>query len=112
MWQGPLPNPEALEHYGRIDESFPARVIAMAERQALHRQENETRRAKAASRDSLLGIVAGLLIALAGLGVCAYLAMHGHDEVAGIIGGSTLLGMVTVFVVGKKRSQASDGAAT
>jgi hypothetical protein len=51
--------------------------------------------------DRMAGIVSGFLIGVIGLGVAAYLSMHGHDTVAGIIGGTTVVGLVSVFVIGQ-----------
>lgn len=51
--------------------------------------------------ERLAGIVAGLIIGVVALGVSAYLALEGHDVVAGIIGGTTVVGLVGAFVVGK-----------
>lgn len=54
--------------------------------------------------DRMAGIVSGFLIGIIGLGVAAYLSMHGHDWVAGVIGGSTVLGLVSVFVIGQVKA--------
>jgi type IV secretory pathway TrbD component len=54
--------------------------------------------------DRMAGIASGFLIGIIGLGVSAYLAMHGHDWVAGVIGGSTVLGLVSVFVIGQVKA--------
>ncbi len=47
----------------------------------------------------------GLMIGLTGLIVSLVLAYLGHDAVGGIIGGSTLVGLVTVFVVGRTKQR-------
>jgi len=36
------------------------------------------------------------------MGIAAWLAAIGHDTVAGIFGATTVVGLVTVFVIGKK----------
>lgn len=56
--------------------------------------------------DRMAGIVSGLLIGIIGLGVAAYLSMHGHDAVAGVIGGTTVVGLVSVFVIGQIKAPA------
>lgn len=43
----------------------------------------------------------GFVIALAGFGLSLALALLGHPWAASIIGGTTLTGLVAVFVIGK-----------
>lgn len=43
----------------------------------------------------------GLCIGLAGLCVAAFLGFSGHDWLAGVIGGTTLVSLVAVFVLGR-----------
>jgi hypothetical protein len=53
--------------------------------------------------ERLLGILAGLFIGSSALYASYRLAMAGHDWVAAIIGGTTVVGLVSAFVVGIKR---------
>jgi uncharacterized membrane protein len=46
----------------------------------------------------------GLVIGCASLYAAYLLAMAGHDVVAGLIGGTTVVGLVTAFVVGSKKA--------
>jgi uncharacterized membrane protein len=46
----------------------------------------------------------GLVIGGASLYAAYMLAMAGHDVVAGVIGGTTVVGLVTAFVVGSSKS--------
>jgi fructose-specific phosphotransferase system IIC component len=46
----------------------------------------------------------GLVIGCTSLYVAYSLAMAGHDLVAGVIGGTTVVGLVTAFVIGSKKS--------
>lgn len=54
--------------------------------------------------ERMAGLVFALLIAVVGLGASVYLAMNGHDVTASILGGGTLVGIVTAFVAGRKQS--------
>lgn len=59
--------------------------------------------------ERLLSMFSGLAIGLAALGIAGYLALHGSQWVAGVIGGTTVVGLVTVFVVGNRaRNTAAD----
>lgn len=53
--------------------------------------------------ERLLGIFAGLSIGCSALWASYALAMNGHDIVAGIIGGTTVVGLVSAFVFGVKQ---------
>ena len=50
------------------------------------------------------GLLCGFSIALIGLGLAAYLALHDREITAGIIAGGTLVGIVAVLVQGRKIS--------
>ncbi|WP_143694856.1 hypothetical protein [Variovorax sp. JS1663] len=53
--------------------------------------------------ERLLGIVAGLVIGFCALYASYHLAMANHDAVAGVIGGTTVVGLVSAFVIGVRR---------
>jgi tetrahydromethanopterin S-methyltransferase subunit B len=53
--------------------------------------------------ERMAGIVAGLIIGFTALYASYHLAMAGHDAVAGIIGGTTVVGLVSAFVIGVRR---------
>ncbi len=74
--------------------------MEMAQRQAAHRQELEKIAMKGGSRDSLLGILVGGLIGLAGLGGSAYALLNGVGWPATSLGGVSLVSLVGVFVYG------------
>ncbi|HEV8538853.1 MAG TPA: DUF2335 domain-containing protein, partial [Bacteroidota bacterium] len=50
-----------------------------------------------------LGQFLGFIVAIAFLAAAYSLGMNGHEWLGGIIGGTTLTGLVTVFVIGKKK---------
>lgn len=52
--------------------------------------------------ERMAGLVFALLIAIAGLWSAVYLSMKGHDVTASVIGGGTLVGLVTAFIAGRK----------
>lgn len=104
---GPLPSPEDFAQYGETLTDAPNRILAMAERQAEHRMALE----KMAVGSQLSQSRTGQFLA-AGLGVvcvtaATFLSMYGHEAVAGVLGGTTVLGLVTTFIVGRS-SQKED----
>jgi len=42
------------------------------------------------------------IIALVSLGITCYLALDGHETTAGILAGTTIIGLVSVFIYGKR----------
>ena len=59
---GPLPSPDILEQYNKIEPGTANRIISMAEKQAEHRQQLEKRIVTADIRDSFLGIICAFLL--------------------------------------------------
>ena len=99
-FSGPLPHPSLLKQYDEVHPGFAERIIAMAEKQAKHRQDLESRVIDSDIRNSRLGLHYGLIIGLCaviGGSVCIIL---GHQIGGSIIGGTGLTGLVGVFVYG------------
>ncbi len=55
------------------------------------------------------GQVFGFILGLFGIASAVYLAVNGHDTVAGIFGTTTIVGLVAVFVIGRKQQQENRG---
>lgn len=73
----------------------------MAEEEASHTHTMERNALAAARSESKYGQVFGLIIGISALSVSAYALFLGHSTAAGIIGGTTVVGLVAVFVTGK-----------
>jgi uncharacterized membrane protein len=58
--------------------------------------------------ERMAGILSGLAIGGGALYGSVYLAMAGHDAVAAIIGGTTVVGLVSAFVIGVRRKPPTD----
>ena len=58
--------------------------------------------------ERIAGLVAGTLISCLGMGAATFLALNGQFTVACVIGGGTLVGLVTVLVQGKKSAKPDD----
>jgi uncharacterized membrane protein len=106
-----------MKGYGKIDPTFPDRIMRMAEQQGQHRREMEASLLQAdLSNESAdqserrLGQVFALVVAVAGLVATIWLASLKQPWVAGVVGGGTLVSLVTVFVLGR-RSTARDSHA-
>lgn len=77
-------------------------VKDQTEQEAVHRRKRVTRVDTFILIERLSGLIAGSLISCFGLLTAAYLALHDQAVVAGVLGGGTLVGLVTVLVQGKK----------
>ncbi len=104
-FSGILPPPQLLEHYEQILPGLAERIVSLAERQSAHRISMEGKVVGGQVWESRIGQVCGLIIALVGLGLGAYLGMNGHETLGGVIGGTPLAGLVGVFVYGKKQQK-------
>lgn len=112
QFRGPLPPPAALERYDRLLPGAAERILRMAEQEqaAGHRFASDAVGVTAA--ETKRGQSFGLVAALAALGVTAYLGFLGHAFAASVVGGTTVVGLATVFAIGRRRAPTSrDGPA-
>lgn len=79
--------------------------MRMAENQSNHRIKIENEVILGQVKQSGRGQTFGLIIAFGALTSSVVLAMFGHDTVACIIGGGTVIALVSVFVIGKKEQK-------
>ena len=77
----------------------------MAENQGTHRISLESSVVKSQLTQSGRGQLLGFAISIICLIATVWLALNNHDTVAAIVGGTTLVGLVTVFVLGKKEQK-------
>lgn len=98
---GPLPAPEVLAGYGYIDESFPNRIVTMAEENARTGRRTAERAQTFTLVERIAARAFGFAFACSAIGGAIYLALQGHDAVAGIIGGTTVAGVVAALIKGK-----------
>lgn len=77
----------------------------MAEKQSDHRMELEKSTIRRQLNQSGIGQILAFLVSLGCIGASSWLAVEGHDAVAGVIGGTTVVGLVSVFIYGKVAQQ-------
>lgn len=103
-WSGPLPSPDRLAQFNEVVPGAAERILAMAELEATHRREMERDALEADARIHRFGQVSAFTVALACIAAAVWLAMHGHDWVAGVLGGTTLTTVVLAFLRRDKRA--------
>ncbi len=79
----------------------------MAEANNLNRIEVIRETSKAEIRETLLGQIFAFLIALGALTVSGILGYVGESMASSVIGGTTIVGLVTAFIQGRKESSDS-----
>lgn len=107
-FSGPIPHPELLRKYDEVQLGFAERIVSMAEKQLEHRIKCESAVVNGSVSESKRGQNYGLVISLLFLIASVFLGYFGHDWLAGVIGGGTLIALVTVFVSGHKSKEESN----
>jgi uncharacterized membrane protein len=73
----------------------------MAESDAAHQREIEFAALQAAAAEAKRGQIFAFIIGSAALGAAMLALAMGSPTVAGVIGGTTVVGLVSVFVIGR-----------
>ncbi|MGJ7453816.1 DUF2335 domain-containing protein [Sphingomonas parapaucimobilis] len=98
---GPLPPARELASYKAIDASFAERIMQMAEREQAMRHAMPSEFMKREYTLKARGQHYALALAICILLFAAYLAYLGDTAVAGRVAIGTLVGIVSIFVIGK-----------
>jgi len=105
---GPIPSADEMAKYKSIDPELINRIVSLAEREAANRHKMESTALTANIEISdkhfserRLGQKFGFGIGALGLICSVILAMIGAETTASIVGGSTVLGLVGIFVTGQ-----------
>ena len=105
--QGPLPHWQDLEKYAHIIPNGADRIMSMAEKQQAHRMTLETKAIVEQLLQSKLGQIFGLLIGLTAIVGGVFCILQGHEWSGAFLGGGGLTGLVSVFVLGRKKQSKS-----
>lgn len=101
-YSGPIPHPDLLLGYEKVIPGSADRILIMAEKQSNHRIEIEKYVIENQQKQSRLGQIFAFILAIIGLSIGTILAILGRELVASIIFGTTILGLVAVFISGKQ----------
>lgn len=106
---GPLPPPAIVEQYNRAAPDGANRIFLMAEREQEHRQKMQEKLVEAQVRDmqedrkeKRLGQIFGLAIGLFSIAAGSVTAARGAQVPGALIGSSGVVGLVSVFVIGRR----------
>lgn len=98
---GPLPSPSTIQHYDAVVPGAAERILQMAEREAAFSHEISFQALNIEADERKRGQVFGLAIGIGCLLFGGAGLLLGYPWVAGIAVGSTMGGLVTVFVTGR-----------
>ena len=101
-FSGPIPPPELLKQYNDIISDGADRIVSMAENQSKHRMDLEKSVITEELKQSKRGQIFGLTLVIFCIILAFILSMTNHETVAGILAGSTVVSLATVFVIGKQ----------
>lgn len=103
-YQGPLPPPQMLAQYGAVVPDSPERIIRLLEKQTDHRIAMETALVRGQVSSTSRGQFMAFGLSVFFGCVAAWLGYHNHDWLAGVIAATTIVGLATVFVLGRRAS--------
>ena len=101
-FSGPIPPPDILKGYNSVIKEGAERIMRMAELQSAHRIQLEDLAIREGIKQSKRGQNYGFILGLVGLGLSAILASLGHEPTAIALATPTIVGLVAVFVYGKR----------
>jgi uncharacterized membrane protein len=98
IYQGLLPPPEMLEHYGRIYPELPEKLTQLAIDEAKHRHYCEKKTTRAFSRSAILGMVFAFLSVIIVSFLVYYALTLGYPTQAATIATGVIVALAGVFV--------------
>jgi uncharacterized membrane protein len=102
LYSGPIPPASEMKKYEDIQPGMADRILAIAERQAQHRQKMEADVVQRNLRDQRLGIVFAFFITLGTLFVATLCVRWGHEIIGGFIGSSGIGSIIMAFIYGTR----------
>lgn len=107
-YHGPVPRASEMAKYEEVLPGSADRIISMAEREQTGQLALQERTLDAEIADRLLerrerrwGQGLGTTVVLAALGATVYLGTHGAEGAAKVLGGTVIVGLAAVFVIGR-----------
>ncbi|EDN70439.1 conserved hypothetical protein, membrane [Beggiatoa sp. PS] len=98
---GPIPPPEILQRYDQIIQGAAERIFVMAEEDAKHQHEIEKTALNLAAAEVKRGQAYGLIIGILAFVTSMVALVLGSEKTAMALGGTTVVGLVAVFVTGR-----------
>ncbi|MBI3249239.1 MAG: DUF2335 domain-containing protein [Deltaproteobacteria bacterium] len=100
-FSSPIPPPAILEEYDRVIPGAAERILKMAEADVQYQRDITFAALNSEVAEKKRGQVLGFLIGNLALVVTGAALYLGYPDVASILGGTTLVGLVSVFAIGR-----------
>ena len=107
---GPLPPPSMFGQYESVLKGGAERIMTMAEQEQSHRIHWETTALEASARDATRGQWLGFVVSIVCIASAVSLAMSGHELVAAILAGTSVVSLVGRFVEGRSSVKSNSDA--
>ena len=104
-YSGPIPPPNLLQAYENIVPGLADRIMKLTENQSNHRIQIESIVIPNREKQSTRGQIFAITIGLFGLACATFLIYTDHDTAGTIIGGTTLVSLVSAFLFGSRGQQ-------
>lgn len=101
QFSGPIPPPSILGDYDQVVPGAAERILIMAEKNADHQREMEKTALNEGVKATKRGQLYGLIIGLTAFLTVMFTSWIGCEKAASIVGGTTVVGLVAVFVIGR-----------
>lgn len=108
MYSGPLPSPAMLQGYENTHKGLADRIVAMAEKEQLHRHNLEGRSVQGSISKDKRGQRYALLVTCLVTAIGGSLIYMGHPVWGSIYGGATLVALVGLFLGHKNKRKVKD----
>jgi uncharacterized membrane protein len=106
MRSGPMPDAEELARYESVVPGAAERIMKTYEAQVAHRHYLERITVESGVSRSRQGLVAGFIISMTAMVITVIALLTGHEIAGTVIGGGSLVGLVTVFFTGRAQQRA------
>lgn len=100
-FSGPLPHPDILREYEALCPGSARKIINHAIGQSSHRMESEKAYILSQIRKELRGQWMAFVLVIVLISAAVFVTIQGHPWVGGVISGTTIVSIVSVFVLGK-----------
>ncbi len=98
-----LPPPEFIHQYEQILPGSFDRILKLVEQEADHRRTLEAQQLRSEISETRVGQWMAFVVAIFTIGVGAYTALYGAQIPGALIGSGGVIGLVTVFIYGRRR---------
>lgn len=114
-FMGPLPPPEMLQAYKDIDERVFDFILTAANEERRHRHQEDDRDcaideyvARARNHRAFTGQILGFIVSISVIAFGVFLTLRGHPKWGAVVVLTTIVGLTTIFVTGRRGARGDD----